>query len=82
MKEYSDGHDLIKSLRRYFDYYNNDRPHSSLDYKTPSEVYFKELPADSLRCACFGAALRESADTEKIGTTYTKYKDKIGLDNG
>jgi putative transposase len=82
MREYRDGHDLIKYLRRYFDYYNNNRPHSSLGYETPAEVYFKKLTADSLRCACFGAALRESAGTEKIGTAYTKYKGKIGLDNG
>jgi putative transposase len=81
LKEYTDGHDLIKSLRRYFDYYNNDRPHSSLGYKTPAEVYYA-CDADSLRCACLGAALRESAGTEKIGTIYTKYDGKNGLDNG
>lgn len=82
LKEYDNGHDLIKSMRRYFDYYNNDRPHSSLGYKTPAEAYFEKPTADSLRCACMVAALRESAGTEKIGTAYTKYKDKIGLDNG
>jgi putative transposase len=29
-------------LGSYFDYYNAERPHQALDYKTPAEVYFKE----------------------------------------
>jgi transposase InsO family protein len=41
LREYADGHDLIRSLGRYFDYYNNRRPHSSLGYRTPAEVYFE-----------------------------------------
>jgi putative transposase len=40
LNEYAEGRVLIKSLERYFDYYNNRRPHLSLDYQTPSEVYF------------------------------------------
>ena len=32
------------SLARYFDFYNNRRPHSSLDRKTPDQVYFASLP--------------------------------------
>lgn len=28
-------------IRSYFDYYNNERQHQSLEYKTPAEVYFK-----------------------------------------
>jgi len=31
-------------LTRYFRFYNTERPHSSLDYRTPEEVYFKEQP--------------------------------------
>ena len=33
-----------QSLARYFDFYNRQRPHSSLDAKTPDEVYFNSLP--------------------------------------
>jgi len=29
-------------LSGYFDYYNTERPHQALNYKTPAEVYFKE----------------------------------------
>lgn len=30
-----------KGLKSYFKFYNNDRPHQGLGYKTPAEVYFK-----------------------------------------
>lgn len=32
------------ALGRYFDFYNSRRPHSSLDRKTPDQVYFQSLP--------------------------------------
>jgi putative transposase len=32
------------SLRRYFEFYNSRRPHSSLDRVTPDQFYFKSLP--------------------------------------
>lgn len=32
------------SLRRYFDFYNRRRPHSSLDRRTPDQAYFDHLP--------------------------------------
>ena len=31
-------------LQRYFKFYNERRPHSSLDGKTPDSVYFASLP--------------------------------------
>ncbi|GHV41494.1 hypothetical protein FACS1894187_23270 [Synergistales bacterium] len=31
--------DARAGLKKYFWFYNNDRLHQSLDYKTPSEVY-------------------------------------------
>ena len=36
-----DGGELFEGLTHYFNEYNNDRPHSSLDYRTPAEVYFR-----------------------------------------
>ena len=38
-KAYSDGHALYRGLKRYFDYYNGERKHSSLDKQTPLEVF-------------------------------------------
>jgi putative transposase len=40
-KGYADGHELHKGLSKYFKYYNEERGHSALDKRTPSEV-FKE----------------------------------------
>ena len=40
LKDYSGVRDAKDSLRGYFDFYNNERPHQSLGYKTPSEVYY------------------------------------------
>jgi transposase InsO family protein len=32
------------SLGRYIDFYNRQRPHSSLDRQTPDEAYFNQQP--------------------------------------
>ncbi|WP_458775617.1 IS3 family transposase [Desulforhopalus sp. 52FAK] len=40
-KAYSDGHALHRGLSRYFDYYNKEREHSSLNKQTPFEVFSK-----------------------------------------
>jgi putative transposase len=41
LSDFKDGKELYEGLKEYFDFYNNERPHQSLDYKTPSEVYFE-----------------------------------------
>ena len=51
LQQYSDGHELIRSLRRYFEYYNWHRPHRNLDYQTPAEVYF-----EGRNSLCFASA--------------------------
>lgn len=38
-KAYSDGIELYHGLTRYFNYYNEKRRHSSLDKRTPADVY-------------------------------------------
>jgi len=38
-KAYSDGHALHRGLNQYFDYYNNEREHSSLKKQTPFKVF-------------------------------------------
>lgn len=38
---YSDGWELENGLRKYFNFYNHERPHQSLGYKTPIEFYEK-----------------------------------------
>jgi putative transposase len=39
LKEYRDVWETQDGLRKYFDFYNYERPHQSLGYKTPFEIY-------------------------------------------
>jgi putative transposase len=39
LRDCADGWDAEKSLRRYFDYYRNERIHQALGYRTTAEVY-------------------------------------------
>jgi len=43
IKEYLNVKDLINALKQYFEFYNFERPHQSLNKKTPAEIYFGEL---------------------------------------
>jgi len=38
-KEYKSVNELRKALKKYFDFYNFERPHQSFDGQTPAEVY-------------------------------------------
>ena len=60
LKEYGDGHELIRSLQQYFEYYNDDRPHMSLDYQTPAEAYHQNR--QSLRSATAASPLRKATE--------------------
>jgi len=80
LREYADGHDLIGSLRRYFDYYNNHRPHSSLGYRTPSEVYFDGR--DSLCSASAAPPLRKAKESEESLQLTPNTKGKLVLTTG
>lgn len=43
LKDYADVDDLYHGLDRYFDFYDHERPHQALHYKTPHEVYRASL---------------------------------------
>jgi putative transposase len=42
LRTFDSGTNLRKGLKRWFDYYNQERSHQSLGDQTPDEVYFKE----------------------------------------
>jgi putative transposase len=44
INEYADACSLRKGLATWIDFYNSERPHSSLDDRTPDEAYFRALP--------------------------------------
>jgi putative transposase len=39
LKDYADGEEARRGLRAYFRFYNHERLHQALDYRTPAEVY-------------------------------------------
>ena len=51
LKDYDGVRDAREHLRRYFAFYDNDRPHQALGYRTPSEVYF-EVNRESFTGGC------------------------------
>jgi len=40
LKDYTNVPEAITGLDRYFRFYNTQRPHQSLGYRTPEQVYF------------------------------------------
>ncbi len=43
IKDYRDGLELHNGLSKYFQFYNHERPHSSLGYNSPMNIYKKEM---------------------------------------
>ena len=43
LNEFEDGASLRRGLGAWIDFYNSERPHSSLDDRTPDEAYFEGL---------------------------------------
>ena len=44
LHDYADVGEVIAGLKRFFRFYNHERPHQSLDYQTPAAVYFQRAP--------------------------------------
>ena len=53
LKAYESGSQVRAGLRDYFEFYNAQRPHQALGYKTPAEVYAGDVaqagPAEATR---------------------------------
>ncbi|RKI51230.1 IS3 family transposase, partial [bacterium D16-51] len=47
LKDYQYPREARKGIREYIEFYNNERPHQSLGYKTPSHVYHEGKPPSS-----------------------------------
>lgn len=45
LKQYSSPSEARKGISEYFQFYNYSRPHQSLNYKTPAQIYFKKSVA-------------------------------------
>lgn len=42
LNDYTTVLELETAVNKYIEFYNHERPHQSLNYKTPAEIYFKE----------------------------------------
>jgi putative transposase len=42
LKDYQSVIEVVLGIEEYFNFYNNRRPHQSLNYHTPAEIYFKK----------------------------------------
>lgn len=40
LHDYANPHEARQGLTRYFEFYDHERPHQALDYRTPAAVYF------------------------------------------
>ena len=43
LKDYKDINELKNGIRAYINFYNFERPHSSLNYRTPAEIYYDRV---------------------------------------
>jgi hypothetical protein len=68
LKEYEDASDAVDNLRRFFLFYNQERPHQSLSYQTPAGVYFgQQKPA----CGSKKSAMHGSIGTAAKPAPFT-----------
>jgi putative transposase len=44
LKQYKNPLEARQGLQDYFKFYNHERPHQSLNYKTPAQIYFNHIP--------------------------------------
>lgn len=49
LNEYHSMEDLKIALKRYFNFYNNERFHQSLEYATPEEIYYSAFNRECLK---------------------------------
>ena len=66
LREYETFSDARKSLEEYFRFYNQERPHQSLGYMTPEEVYFSS----------YSKNLRKEVKEQKKGVIMEEEADR------
>jgi putative transposase len=47
LHDYGSPREALQSLGRYFRFYNFDRPHQTLEYNTPADLYYQNDPVQS-----------------------------------
>ncbi len=83
LKDYASPREARQSISNYFDFYNYERPHQSLDYQTPAQVYFESenfSAMDANGCGLVGNSpqktLRVVHSAHSLKTTTTTSNSK------
>jgi putative transposase len=71
LKAYQDGRQARIEIGNYFRFYNSERPHQSLGYRTPAEEYF------SSRMVTINGGVLESGNQVSVPLTQLGWQDPI-----
>ena len=72
LKGYSTLVELTLGLTDYFAFYNDERPHQALGYKTPNRVYQSAVGGGAMVVDKFGAALEQPPSGAAPARTQTQ----------
>lgn len=84
LKGYGSISELTLGLTEYFAFYNNERPHQSLAYKTPNNVYLSAMGGGAMIVDKYGTSavssvpLSGTEDTADVRAETTEAKIKLG----
>ena len=72
IKQYRSVLEAKTELRNYFEFYNHDRPHQSLNYKTPAEVYFGSKKLTEVKISSVKQRESEVTDGQEVNNLIMK----------
>ena len=58
--------EIRENIKKYINFYNQERPHQSLDYQTPDEVYFGKEKKEKAINSMHNFSKKEKLYTELI----------------
>ena len=79
LREYVDLRDARASLKRWVAHYNGDRPHQSLGYRTPDEVYFGGADMDGEPASASGSIAALATPAAALSPLADTPQDVFGL---
>jgi len=80
LKSYSSVREARESIAQYLEFYNHQRPHQSLNYRTPAEVYFESRPKTRPDGYVDNSSeLTTSPQVQQTATFFNKSGEEISL---
>ena len=78
LKGYANMAELMVGLAQYFAFYNAERPHQSLGYQTPDQVYLDGVSGGALIVDRFGDEDKKSQEKSNTGQRRTDEEAETG----